>query len=126
MAQCPPWLTHPLRYGIVGTGMMGVEHIHDLMHIDDAQIVALADPTQSSLDAGLAAVGHAVDTYADHRQLLARDDLDAVVIVSPNHTHATILADALAPIWRSWSRSRCAPPWPTASTSSGAPTIGPR
>ncbi|MCU1359261.1 MAG: iolX [Ilumatobacteraceae bacterium] len=75
---------------------MGVEHIHDLVHIDDAQIVALADPVQSSLDAGLAAVGHTVDTHADHRQLLQRDDLDAVVIVSPNDTHATILADALA------------------------------
>jgi myo-inositol 2-dehydrogenase / D-chiro-inositol 1-dehydrogenase len=86
----------PLRYGIIGTGMMGVEHIHDLMHIDDAQIVALADPVAASIDAGLAAVGHRVDTYADHRQLLDRDDLDVVVIVSPNHTHAPILADVLA------------------------------
>ncbi len=86
----------PLRYGIVGTGMMGVEHIHDLIHIEGAQIVALADPVQSSLDAGLAAVGTAVDTYTDHRQMLQRDDLDALVIVSPNHTHASILADALA------------------------------
>ena len=86
----------PLRYGIVGTGMMGVEHIHDLIHIDGAQIVALADPEQSSLDAGLAAVGTAVDTYTDHRHMLQRDDLDALVIVSPNHTHASILADVLA------------------------------
>jgi myo-inositol 2-dehydrogenase/D-chiro-inositol 1-dehydrogenase len=66
------------------------------VHIDDADIAALADPVQSSLDAGLAAVGHAVDTYADHRSMLERDDLDAVVIVSPNFTHAAILADALA------------------------------
>jgi myo-inositol 2-dehydrogenase/D-chiro-inositol 1-dehydrogenase len=90
---------HPdriVRYGIIGTGMMGVEHIHDLVHIDDAQIVALADPTPSSLDAGVAAVGHAVDTYVDHRALLERDDLDAVVIVTPNFTHASILADVLA------------------------------
>jgi myo-inositol 2-dehydrogenase/D-chiro-inositol 1-dehydrogenase len=86
----------PLRYGIVGTGMMGIEHIHDLVHIDDALIVALADPVQSSLDAGSAAVGRPVDTYTDHRPLLDRDDLDAVVIVSPNNTHASILADALA------------------------------
>lgn len=91
-----PHTDRTVRYGIVGTGMMGVEHIHDLVHIDGAEIVALADPTPSSLDAGAAAVGRAVDTYADHRALLERDDLDAVVIVTPNHTHASILADVLA------------------------------
>ncbi len=89
-------LDGPVRYGIIGTGMMGIEHIHDLAHIADAEVVALADPSPNSLAQGRSAVGHAVATYADHRQLLARDDLHAVVIVSPNHTHASILTDALA------------------------------
>jgi predicted dehydrogenase len=40
-------------------------------------------------------VGKPVDTYHDHRDLLARDDLDAVVIASPNFTHAALLADVL-------------------------------
>jgi predicted dehydrogenase len=86
-----------IRYGIIGTGMMGGEHLLDLAHLpDDARVVALSDPVPSSLEWGVACTGHEVDTYADHRDLLARDDLDAVVIASPNHTHRDLLVDALA------------------------------
>jgi predicted dehydrogenase len=84
-----------VRYGIIGSGMMGGEHILDLKHIAGAEVVALADPVDASLRWGIDCVGHVVDTYHDHRELLGRGDLDAVVIASPNHTHATILRDAL-------------------------------
>ena len=86
----------PVRYGVIGTGMMGCEHIANLVHLSDAVVVAIADPVPASLEWGALAAGAAVDSYADHRALLARDDLDAVVIASPNHTHATVLRDALA------------------------------
>ena len=33
----------PIRYGIIGTGMMGCEHILNLGHIDDAVVVAIPD-----------------------------------------------------------------------------------
>lgn len=93
----------PIRYGVIGTGMMGCEHILNLAHIDDATVVAISDPNPDSLEMGLACVGERstadpsqVGVYRDHMDLLARDDLDAVVIASPNHTHADVLADALA------------------------------
>ena len=86
----------PLRYGIIGSGMMGGEHILDLVHIADAAVVALADPVASSLEWGVACAGRPVDTYADYRAMLERDDLDAVVIATPNVTHAEVLADVLA------------------------------
>jgi myo-inositol 2-dehydrogenase / D-chiro-inositol 1-dehydrogenase len=77
--------------------MMGGEHLLDLAHLRDrATVVALSDPVPASLEWGAACAGVPVDTYADHRSLLERDDLDAVVIASPNHTHASILADVLA------------------------------
>ena len=75
---------------------MGGEHILDLNHIVDAEVVALADPVPSSLDWGIACAGRPVDTYANYRTMLQRDDLDAVVIATPNFTHATVLADVLA------------------------------
>jgi myo-inositol 2-dehydrogenase / D-chiro-inositol 1-dehydrogenase len=86
----------PVRYGIIGTGMMGGEHITNLAHLPEAEVVALADPVPSSLEWGLGCVGRPVDTYDDHRRLLARDDLDAIVISSPNHTHVSVLRDVLA------------------------------
>jgi myo-inositol 2-dehydrogenase / D-chiro-inositol 1-dehydrogenase len=85
-----------LRYGIIGAGMMGGEHALDLAALPDADVVALADPVAASLEWTTACVGHAVDTYADHRALLQRDDLDAVIIATPNDTHRAILDDVLA------------------------------
>lgn len=85
-----------LRYGIIGAGMMGGEHALDLAKLPDAEVVALADPVEASLEWTTACVGHAVDTYADHRALLQRDDLDAVIIATPNDTHRAILDDVLA------------------------------
>ena len=88
--------TPPVRYGIIGTGMMGGEHIANLAHLPEARVVAIADPVASSLEWGAACAAAPVDRYDDHRRLLARDDLDAVVIASPNHTHADVLRDVLA------------------------------
>jgi len=45
-----------IRYGVIGSGMMGGEHILDLNHIDGAQVVALADPVASSIEWGLGCV----------------------------------------------------------------------
>jgi len=94
-----------IRYGVIGTGMMGGEHILDINHIEGAEVAALADPVESSLEWGLACVaagpgGEAAKektrVYAHHRDLLADPDVDAVVITTPNFTHAPVLADALA------------------------------
>ena len=88
-------MTVALRYGLIGTGMMGREHLMNLAQIDDVEVVAISDPVSTSLESGRVCVGHPVDAYADHRQLLERDDLDAVVIASPNFTHALLLDDVL-------------------------------
>ena len=87
----------PVRYGIVGTGMMGCEHIRNLAEIPDARVVALADPHEPSRELGRLACGEDTDVaaYDDVPAMLAGSDLDAVVVASPNHTHAS----ALEPIW---------------------------
>ena len=86
-----------LRYGIIGTGMMGCEHIRNLASIAGARVAALADPHAESLQRGLEACAEragGVETYADPLEMLERASLDAVVVASPNHRHAEIL-DAL-------------------------------
>ena len=84
---------------------MGCEHILDLNHVEGAQVVALADPVARSIEWGLGCIAAGGDgeaakertaTYSDHHGLLADPNVDVVVITSPNHTHAAVLADALA------------------------------
>lgn len=74
--------------------MMGWEHLRNLALMDDVRVVAVADPDAGSRDIARHAAPDAA-VYEDHRALL-RAPLDAVVIATPNHTHAAILRDALA------------------------------
>jgi predicted dehydrogenase len=87
-----------IRYGIIGTGMMGCEHIRNIMEIDDARVVAIADPDKRSRGWGILCSGEDPDlgVYEDHREMLARAGIDAVVVASPNHTHARVMADVFA------------------------------
>ena len=83
----------PVRYGIIGSGMMGWEHIRNLALIDDARVVAVADPDANSRDLARTVAPQA-EIFDDHRAMLDRaDGLEAVVIASPNHTHAALLHD---------------------------------
>ena len=74
---------------------MGREHIENINAIDGATVVALADPDDASLAQSAALCSPGVATYDDHRNLLADDRVDAVVVASPNHTHADLLTDVL-------------------------------
>ena len=86
----------PIRYGIIGTGMMGCEHARNLGMLPGAVVTAIADPHEASRAAVRAVVGADVALYADYRDLLAKAPTDALVIATPNHTHRAVLADVLA------------------------------
>jgi myo-inositol 2-dehydrogenase / D-chiro-inositol 1-dehydrogenase len=88
-----------VRFGIIGTGMMGTEHIANLRAIDGVRVVAASDPHPTSLDWARLAMGDdhvQLTTFSDHRDLLAAGLVDAVVIASPNHTHHRVALDAIA------------------------------
>jgi myo-inositol 2-dehydrogenase / D-chiro-inositol 1-dehydrogenase len=104
---------------VIGTGMMGIEHIENIRALDGATITAISDPNADSRAKGAQAAGlQGVAVFEDHRDLLSSGLCDAVVVASPNHTHVDVVGDVLATGLHAWSRSRCAPPSPTASASS--------
>lgn len=88
-------MTDTFRYGVIGTGMMGVEHIMNINHIEGAAVTAYADPHEQSRQAA-ASITDDATAFDDYRQLLESDLVDGVVIATPNFTHVDILADALA------------------------------
>jgi len=86
-----------VRYGIVGAGMMGLEHFRNLRALPGAAVTAVADPYEPSVDlARLTAADDALACFATHEELLASGLVDAVVVASPNMTHAAVLRDVLA------------------------------
>lgn len=86
-----------LRFGVIGTGMMGVEHLRNLSALDGVRVVAIADPHDASRRAGRDALDHDVAAFEDHEAMIADTALDAVVVATPNHTHH----DVLEVVWAS-------------------------
>ena len=85
-----------VRYGVIGVGAMGREHIENLKHIPGTSVTAIADPFPDSLDRAKSLIDGEVKTFADYRDLLNSDLVDAVIIATPNYTHIDVLKDALA------------------------------
>ncbi len=83
-----------IRYGIVGTGMMGAEHIRNIALLPDARVTAIADPVATSLGWARDALGAEADGVVafDSAEAFAEAaEVDAVVIASPNNTHRAVL-----------------------------------
>ena len=89
-----------IRYGLIGCGSMGREHIENIRamstQVGGAVVTAIADPHAASREAALALFdGARPQVFASHIELLASGLCDAVVIATPNYTHAAMLRDAL-------------------------------
>ncbi|MFZ1814343.1 MAG: Gfo/Idh/MocA family oxidoreductase [Rhizobiaceae bacterium] len=84
-----------IRYGFIGAGMMGQEHIRNLALIEDAAIAAIADPDDDMRSKALALQGGTARMFADYRDMLSADLCDVYLICSPNDAHHGALLDAL-------------------------------
>jgi predicted dehydrogenase len=84
----------------IGVGNQGTAHLqHQKTHAQANNIaqVAVCDLWQKRLDKARAFIGASeADAYRDHRKLLERKDIDAVVISTVDNWHAQVTLDALA------------------------------
>lgn len=76
-----------LRLGLLGHGFIGKAHAAAFSALDDAEVVAVATATST--------VDGPVRHYTDPHELLASDDVDAVVIALPTDLHAEFAVAAL-------------------------------
>ena len=77
--------------GVIGCGGKGTGGMRNFMRLDDVRVVALCDPkaTSRARAASLANLDEK-STYADFRELLARPDVDAVLVATPDHWHVLL------------------------------------
>jgi predicted dehydrogenase len=83
-----------IRLGFLGVANRGGQLITAFQTHDDMEIVALCDVDSETLAKAKARCGGKPDTYGDFRQVIDRDDIDAVVIATPDHWHAIQTIDA--------------------------------
>ena len=85
-----------IRYGIIGCGSMGREHMLNLHAMGGAVVTAIADPHEPSRAAAATLCdGWRPTLFERHADLLASGLCDALVIASPNFSHIDVLRDAL-------------------------------
>jgi predicted dehydrogenase len=90
-----------IRVGMIGMGGMGTVHLQAFMKQTDEEkdisVVAVSDIyTRRKQRARDIAKLTDKDVHHDYRDLLARDDVDAVLIAAPDHWHGQMALDALA------------------------------
>src|SRR5262245_4017651 len=83
-----------ISIGVIGCGHWGPNHIRVFSSLPGSTVAAIADPDPRRLQS--ARQSHpAVRRLADHRELLAQDSVDAVVVAAPTRMHYQIARDAL-------------------------------
>jgi predicted dehydrogenase len=85
-----------IRIGVIGCGGMGTGHLHDLVKRSEGeniQVVAVSDVYQRRLSRAQGI--SKADGYRDYRKMLERQDIDAVLIATPDHWHGKISIDAM-------------------------------
>lgn len=83
-----------LRIGLIGCGGMGRRLAHELAAVEEATLAAVCDVDPSAADSCGAEVRVPVET--DHRALIARPLIDAVIVATPNAFHTQVVLDATA------------------------------
>ncbi len=92
-----------VRIGIIAVGLRGQLHLEEMLKRDDVKVTAMADPDKMMINMALALVKKygkkAPAVYSngdnDYKNLLKRDDVDAVFIASPWEWHAPQAIDAM-------------------------------
>ena len=86
----------PVRMGIIGAGAVSdLQHFPGIQVDPRAELVAICDPNESLLAQRRDQWGVS-HIYTDYRSLIERDDIDAVIVATPNFTHVEISLAALA------------------------------
>ncbi|MGH2524502.1 MAG: Gfo/Idh/MocA family protein, partial [Anaerolineales bacterium] len=81
--------------GIIGSGGMGRGHMKRFLNQGGMEWAAVCDVYEPNLQQGLQIAGPLAKSYRDHRELLDRKDIDAVLIATPEHWHHDHLIDTV-------------------------------
>lgn len=84
-----------IQVGCIGFGIMGQGDVRTAAGIPGVEIVGVADVYDGRLTAARERYGDHVFTTRDYRELLARPNVDAVIVATPDHWHARIATDAM-------------------------------
>ncbi|MBW4026592.1 MAG: Gfo/Idh/MocA family oxidoreductase [Acidobacteria bacterium] len=84
-----------LQIALIGAGGQGQSDTKVALQVPGIKLVAVADCYQGRLDHSKELWGQDVFTTRDYNEILARKDIDAVIIATPDHWHKQAAIDAM-------------------------------
>ncbi|HVJ27859.1 MAG TPA: Gfo/Idh/MocA family oxidoreductase [Vicinamibacterales bacterium] len=84
-----------IQIGLIGAGGQGMSDTQTALRVPGVEIVAVADVYDGRLTRSKEMWGDTIFTTRDYREILARPDVDAVIIATPDHWHARMAIDAM-------------------------------
>lgn len=89
-----------INFGLIGAKGMGWSNMRSHLKMEEVDCIAICDVDQSVLDERAKNVeearGRKPRLYKDYRKLLENQDIDAVIIGTPDHWHCKMMVDAVA------------------------------
>jgi predicted dehydrogenase len=84
-----------VRIALIGAGGQGSGDTRNSLNVGGVELVAVADIYDGRLKRAREVWGDQLFTTRDYREVLARKDVDAIIIGTPDHWHSTISIDAM-------------------------------
>src|SRR5665647_739923 len=84
-----------VRIATIGFGGMGMGDTKYAVSVPGVELVAVCDIYDGRLTRAREVYGDRVFTTRDYREVLIRKDIDAVIIATPDHWHATLSIAAM-------------------------------
>jgi predicted dehydrogenase len=84
-----------VRLGVIGTGIIGFYNIRSALTVPGVELAAVCDLYDGRLTRAKEVFGQDIFATRDYREILSRDDIDVVLVATPDHWHDIISIDAM-------------------------------
>lgn len=88
-------INNQIQIATIGMGIQGFNDTRSALAVPGVKLIAVCDLYEGRLNSAKEVFGSEVITTKDYKKILDRDDIDAVIIATPDHWHDRISMDAM-------------------------------